>query len=151
MGCDKDSFIGKAKAMHTNKERSYFTVSQMFSHPFCHAYWWFGKTNAITSNIHLFLLLPLALYVEYDTVLYGISLWSTEILGSSAAAVSPSCALPALTGGMGWGAEKALVVFVSTAQQWNIPVLSSLLPAQIQSMHHTSYCEENYARWNQHM
>lgn len=86
---DKDSFLGKAKAICTSRGKQ--RIPSPLSTDRCsaiprkarlhHTWWWLGKTTTTPLNIIPFLLSVPDSYADHDSIWYGISLWTS----------SPSC------------------------------------------------------------
>ena len=106
-----------------------------------------GKQGSIMGNGYLgrqmpslqmsppFLLLPPALYAEHDVIWYGISLWS---VGVSSPSCVPSQLLVHPQPTHWWGGVRSRKGLDSVqallSNKENIPVLSTLFPAQIQNI-----------------
>ena len=117
---DKDSLIGKAKAVSTSKAKQEIDSPlpmgrQVFSHlqesraP-SHVTVTWEETNAITPNVPPSFFFP-QLYMLSMTS-YGLE-YPCGQLGSAVPAVSPPnflCTPSLLAGGVGWEAEKALTL-----------------------------------------
>lgn len=141
VGWDKDKLIGKLKAVHTSRAKQGIIhcfpragrSSVMSRRAGLHQTQQLpGKTNTQTLNIPLSSFFLPALHVECDARC-GISHWSVETscpcCVSSQLLVSPQ--LPHWQGGTrtrkGLGSLQALLT-----NNYNIPILSSLFPAQFQ-------------------
>lgn len=102
-----------------------------------------GKRKAITLSIPFFLLLLPALDTEKHAIQHEMNTPAVPAMSDH----NCLCICSFLITGLGRGAEKVQVLLRNNQ---SIPVLPALLPKQIQTQPHASYCEENKLSENQH-